>query len=71
MPQHDTKPAVVGCPAALVVVVLTLTLNARARLSREVWALRVERLLSFAGAVPGVVLVIGVAAADLAGRATD
>lgn len=50
----------VGCLAALVVVVLTLTLNARARLSREVWALRVERLLSFGYAVPGAVLAIGV-----------
>jgi len=50
----------VGCLAALVVVTLTLMLNARARLAREVWALRVERLLSFGYAVPGAVLAIGV-----------
>lgn len=50
----------VGVLAALVVVGLTLTLNARARLARERWALRVERLLSFGYAVPGAVLAIGV-----------
>ena len=50
----------VGGLAALVVVSLSLLLHARARLLRERWALRVERLLSFGYAVPGAVLAIGV-----------
>jgi iron(III) transport system permease protein len=50
----------VGLLAALVVVSLALTLHARARLLREGWALRIERLLSFGYAVPGAVLAIGV-----------
>ena len=50
----------VGGLAALVVVSLSLTLHARARLYRERSALRIERLLSFGYAVPGAVLAIGV-----------
>ena len=50
----------IGCLAALVVVTLTLTLNARARLYREPMALGVERVLSFGYAVPGAVLAIGI-----------
>ena len=50
----------VGVCAALVVVSLSLLLNARARLNREALALRIERLLSFGYAVPGAVLAIGV-----------
>ena len=61
----------VGCLAALVVVTLTLMLNARARGPPEVWALR---------GAPAVVWLRGAgrgagdrraAAADLAGRAAD
>ena len=50
----------VGGLAALVAVSLSLLLHARARLLRERWALRIERLLSFGYAVPGAVLAIGV-----------
>jgi len=50
----------VGGLAALVVVSLSLLLNARARLHAEPWALRIERLLSFGYAVPGAVLAIGI-----------
>lgn len=50
----------VGGLAAVIVVSLSLLLNARARLSRERWALRLERVLSFGYAVPGAVLAIGV-----------
>ncbi len=50
----------VGGLAALVVVSLSLCLHARARLLRERWALRIERLLAFGYAVPGAVLAIGV-----------
>jgi iron(III) transport system permease protein len=50
----------VGGFAALIVVSLSLLLNARARLYRERWALRLEHLLSFGYAVPGAVLAIGV-----------
>ncbi len=50
----------IGCIAAFVIVGLALTLHARARLSNEPWALRIERLLSFGYAVPGAVLAIGI-----------
>ena len=50
----------VGGLAALVVVSLSLCLHARARLLRERWALRIERLMSLGYAVPGAVLAIGV-----------
>lgn len=50
----------VGGFAALIVVSLSLLLNARARLYRERWALRLEHVLSFGYAVPGAVLAIGV-----------
>lgn len=50
----------VGALAALIVVGLSLLLNARARLYRERWALQLERVLSFGYAVPGAVLAIGI-----------
>jgi iron(III) transport system permease protein len=50
----------VGAMAAAVAVSLALLLHGRARLLRERWAQRIERLLSFGYAVPGAVLAIGV-----------
>ena len=58
--KWTVNSVLVGGLAALVVVSLSLLLHARARLLRERWALRVERLLSFGYAVPGAVLAIGV-----------
>ena len=58
--QWTGNSLLVGGLAALVVVSLSLLLHARARLLRERWALRIERLLSFGYAVPGAVLAIGV-----------
>ncbi len=50
----------IGGAAALVIIGLTLTLHASARLSNDRWALHIERLLSVGYAVPGAVLAIGI-----------
>jgi iron(III) transport system permease protein len=50
----------VGVVAALVAVGISMFLNAQARLSKNPFALTVERVLSFGYAVPGAVLALGV-----------
>jgi iron(III) transport system permease protein len=50
----------VGVAAALVAVSISMFLNAQARLSKNPFALTVERVLSFGYAVPGAVLALGV-----------
>jgi iron(III) transport system permease protein len=50
----------VGIIAALVAVGISMFLNAQARLTKNPFALTVERVLSFGYAVPGAVLALGV-----------
>ncbi len=50
----------VGLLAALVAVVISMYLNAHARLNKHPFALTVERVLSFGYAVPGAVLAVAV-----------
>jgi iron(III) transport system permease protein len=50
----------VGIIAALVAVSISMFLNAQARLTKNPFALTVERVLSFGYSVPGAVLALGV-----------
>ena len=58
--RWTSNSVLIGGIAAFVIVALSLTLHARARLRNEPWASRIERLLSFGYAVPGAVLAIGI-----------